>query len=161
MAIGRDLGHLVEAGVAQHAHHQVAACVHAAIFGGDGGLANPVLQPLDGFVVALGDLRFERFQIGVFDGAGASGRSQRGRGHGALQEQTAIEVGHSLLIMRTAPGKCKFHHVLSGTKKPANGHVLVRACCDYMRDLKYEKADSFEHSGRCVMYWFGARRNRG
>ena len=46
---------LVEAGVAEEAHHHVAAFGHAAIFGGDGGLANPVLQAVDGFVVALVD----------------------------------------------------------------------------------------------------------
>src|SRR5580658_4053989 len=55
VAIGGNFLHLAEAGVLQHAHHETAACIHAAVFGGNGGLANPVLKPLDSLVVALGD----------------------------------------------------------------------------------------------------------
>ena len=76
MAVGRDFGHLVEAGVAQHAHHHVAAFGHAAIFGGDGGLANPVLQPVDGFVVMLVDFGLNGLQIG---GSAAEARRERAR----------------------------------------------------------------------------------
>jgi len=46
------LAALLEPCFAQHTHGQLAAFVHAAVFGGDGWLADPILQPLDGFVVA-------------------------------------------------------------------------------------------------------------
>src|SRR5712671_2350015 len=47
LAFGGDLADLAEAGFAQHLHGQLAAFVHAAIFCGDGGLVNPVLQALE------------------------------------------------------------------------------------------------------------------
>ncbi len=46
-------------------HHQVAAFLHAAILGGDRRLANPVLQPLDGFVVTFVGLGKERLQVAL------------------------------------------------------------------------------------------------
>jgi CobQ-like glutamine amidotransferase family enzyme len=61
--IGRNLRDFVEARVPQHAHHQVATFVHAAILGRNRGLANPLLKPLYGFIVTLRDLGFERLQI--------------------------------------------------------------------------------------------------
>ena len=53
LAVGGHFFDAAEAGFAEHLHHQVAAFVHAAIFSGDGGLANPPLQALYGFVVML------------------------------------------------------------------------------------------------------------
>ena len=41
--LGGDFRNLIEPGIAEHSHHHVAAFIHAAAFGGDGGLADPVL----------------------------------------------------------------------------------------------------------------------
>src|SRR5258708_12460145 len=65
LAVGGNLGDLREAGFAKHLHGELAAFVHAAIFGGDGGLANPGLQPLEGFVVSLVDFGDDRPQVPV------------------------------------------------------------------------------------------------
>ncbi len=46
LAVGGNLGDLREASFAEHLHGELAAFVHAAIFGGDGGLVNPGLQAL-------------------------------------------------------------------------------------------------------------------
>ena len=67
MAAGRNLRDRIETRVPKHAHQQVAAFVHTAILGRNRGLANPVLEPPDSFIVAPGDLGFERFPI---DGIG-------------------------------------------------------------------------------------------
>ena len=61
MAVGGDFGDSREARVAEKAHHVVAAFGHAAIFGGDGGLTNPVLKAMDGFVVMLIDFGLDGF----------------------------------------------------------------------------------------------------
>ena len=53
----------------QQPHHVVAAFVHAAVFSGDGGLANPVLQALNRFVVVLVDRGLNSVQIGGVRGA--------------------------------------------------------------------------------------------
>src|SRR5256885_4719421 len=53
LAIGGNLGDAVEAGIAQQAHGEIATFVHATIFRGDGGLADPFLQAVYGFVMAL------------------------------------------------------------------------------------------------------------
>ena len=84
---------MVEAGVAEHAHHQVAAFVHAAVLGGDGGLADPVLQALDVLVVAFCDFGLEGLQVGS-GGERAAGGQERGGGEAPLQEETAVECGH-------------------------------------------------------------------
>ena len=63
LAVGGDLGDLAEAGFAEHLHGELAAFAHAAIFGGDGGLVNPGLQALEGFVVALVDFRDDGVEV--------------------------------------------------------------------------------------------------
>ncbi len=57
LAVGGDLGHLLEAGIAQHLHGEFAPFIHAAIFRRNGRLLYPGLHPLHAFVMALGDLR--------------------------------------------------------------------------------------------------------
>ena len=95
LAVGGDLCRLLEACFAQHTHHHVAALVHAAIFGSDGWLPDPILQALDGFVVAFFDFRPDGVEIAggccaVRPGRpGESGRAGRNRG-GALQESAAV-----------------------------------------------------------------------
>ena len=64
LAVGGHLGDLREAGVAEHLHGQLAAFIHAAIFGGDGGLVNPGLQALERFVMTLGDFGEDGIEIG-------------------------------------------------------------------------------------------------
>ena len=87
LGILRDL---VEAGIAQHAHREVAAFAHAAIFGGDGGLPDPVLQALNALVMPLGDLGFERLQVGG-RGEGAAGRNESGGSDGPLKKEAAVQ----------------------------------------------------------------------
>ncbi|HEX7680936.1 MAG TPA: hypothetical protein VF713_22560 [Thermoanaerobaculia bacterium] len=53
-------------GVEQHLHGQLAAFVHFPILGSDGGLANPGLQALYGFIMALLDLGPDRGEISPF-----------------------------------------------------------------------------------------------
>ena len=54
----------LKAGVAQHLHGQFAAFVHAAILGGDRGLADPGLQALHGLVVTLLDFIEHGLKVG-------------------------------------------------------------------------------------------------
>ena len=68
---------LAEAGVAQHAHGQVAAFVHAAVLGGDRGLANPLLQALHRFVVALLDFLLNGGKIGLIGSERVTGEGKR------------------------------------------------------------------------------------
>ena len=95
LAVGGDFCSLLKARFAQHTHHHVAAFVHAAILGGDGWLADPVLQALDGFVVAFFDFRPDGVEIAGGccavrpGGPGESGCAGRNRG-GALQESAAV-----------------------------------------------------------------------
>ena len=74
---GHPLGAL-EARVAQHAQEELHALLPADALGGDGGLADPLLQALDGFAVALLDLALDRSQIG---GARQAGEHQRSGPH--------------------------------------------------------------------------------
>src|SRR6266404_657406 len=91
LAVGGDHGDLSEAGVAQHLHGELAAFVHTAVFGGDGGLANPGLQTLEGFVVALIDFGENGIEVG--GGARPARKSERGSAcDGSLKESST--VGH-------------------------------------------------------------------
>src|SRR5579863_5093098 len=63
LAVGRYLGDLAKARIAQHAHGELAAFAHAAILGGDGGLVDPFLQALHGFAVAFFDFRADGVDI--------------------------------------------------------------------------------------------------
>src|SRR5262249_1804022 len=60
LSVGRDPGHLREAGLAQHVHHQITAFRHATVLGGDRRLPDPVLQAPDRFLVSF----FNLFHIG-------------------------------------------------------------------------------------------------
>ena len=51
---------MLEAGIAQHTHRQVAAFRYPAILRGDRRLAYPLLQALHGFIVTLLDLLVDR-----------------------------------------------------------------------------------------------------
>src|SRR6266436_9869633 len=83
---------LPEARVAEHVHGQVAALVHAAIFSCDGGLLDPVLQTLHGFVVAL--LNFRPNPVHFVRGHGCPRPVRpgkcRGAGRGSLQEDSPV-----------------------------------------------------------------------
>src|SRR5205807_2859144 len=57
LAVGGHFFDTAEPRLAEHLLHHLATFVHAAIFGGDGGLANPRLQAPDSFVVTLFDFR--------------------------------------------------------------------------------------------------------
>ena len=55
-----------------------------------------LLQALDGFVVALRDLRFERLEVNVIGGTCTLGRNQGGSGDRPLQKEATIEGSHDL-----------------------------------------------------------------
>src|SRR5205823_13839532 len=59
VAVGLDTRGFLEAGIPGHPHHQIAALVHAAIFGGESWVLHPFLKAFDAFVVALLDLRLD------------------------------------------------------------------------------------------------------
>src|SRR5262249_27011077 len=52
MAVGRHLSDHAEASFFKHVHHELAAFVHVTVLCGDAGKLDPVLEALDGFVVA-------------------------------------------------------------------------------------------------------------
>jgi hypothetical protein len=56
VAVGGHPRRGLEAGLAGQADHRVAALLHPAVLGRDGGLLDPVAQALEAFVVALLDL---------------------------------------------------------------------------------------------------------
>src|SRR5207247_8267943 len=53
LPVGRNFRDPAESGVAEHAHREVAAFTHAPLLSRNRGLANPMLQALHRFVVAL------------------------------------------------------------------------------------------------------------
>ena len=89
LTVGRPLLDVLKAGVAQHAHRQVAAFRHTAILGGDRRLTYPLLQPLHGFVVALLDLLVDRRAIRR--GACPCGREYCARRQGGAKEGSACD----------------------------------------------------------------------
>ena len=91
LAVGGNLGDVGESGVTQHAHGEVAAFVHAALLGGDRGLANPLLQTLHGFVVTLLDFFLDGGEIGVVGSERVAGESESGSaGGGSLEESASV-----------------------------------------------------------------------
>ncbi len=76
LAVGGNLGDGVESGVAQHAHGEVAAFLHAALLGGNRRLTNPLLQALHRFVVALFDFFLDGCKVGVVGGENVARQSQ-------------------------------------------------------------------------------------
>src|SRR5439155_855641 len=97
LAVGRDLGHLVEAGVLEQAHGKVAALVHAAVLGGDGRLPDPLLQARHGFVVALFDLRQDRGAVvGATRRGGSGGAAWGGGAGGTIRGHVADSAGAAL-----------------------------------------------------------------
>ena len=92
LAVGGNFRDAVEAGVAQHAHGEVAAFVHAAVLGGNRRLANPLLQALHGFVVALFDFLLHGGEIGNVGGRErGSGEGERGgAGGGGLKKGSSV-----------------------------------------------------------------------
>jgi hypothetical protein len=75
MAVRGDARDVLEAGLAQQVHHQVAAFLHPPVLGGDRGLPDPLLQAPQPFVVALSDLGA--------DGVAPAGRRPGGQGAGS------------------------------------------------------------------------------
>src|SRR5215475_5301835 len=63
VAVGRHLLDHAEAGLLEHVHHELAAFVHVAVFGGDAWKLDPVLEALDGFVVMLIDFGAYRSEV--------------------------------------------------------------------------------------------------
>ena len=95
LAVGGDSHRLLETCFAEHTHGQLAAFVHAAVFGGDGWLADPILQPLDGFIVAPFYFRANHLKIvgAVGPGGPCEGGCTGYRGGGSTLEEAASVAG--------------------------------------------------------------------
>ena len=100
MTIGGDLRDLRESCVAQQPHHQVAALRDAPIFCRDGGLMDPLLEPVDELVMMLRDLGLDRLDIGDVGPTRPPREGERGRSRGALEEHTPIDPAPSLIVER-------------------------------------------------------------
>jgi len=68
LAVGGNFRDLLEACIAKHLHGELATFVHSAILRGNRGLLDPRLEPEQGFVMPLGDLRTYGAQI-IFGGS--------------------------------------------------------------------------------------------
>src|SRR5207237_10898614 len=79
--------------VAEELDHQAQTLLAVNVFGGDGGLPDPVLDTLDRFVVAFADLVVDRSELLGSERRQGSGR---GAGKGAFEDGTAGVVGHAL-----------------------------------------------------------------
>ena len=90
MTLGLDALGALEAGVEREPPHHVAAFRHADVLGGDRADADPLLQPLDGFVVAALDLLVDGLAIGSAGGAHGSG--QGGASASALAATKSLRV---------------------------------------------------------------------
>ena len=87
MAASGDFSDLIETRIAEQTHHHRAAFGHPSILGRDGGLAYPIFQAMDSFVVMFVDLRLDSFKIVRRRGGDML---SHGRGHGALKEAAAV-----------------------------------------------------------------------
>src|SRR5437899_69270 len=74
LAIGRNLGDLAKASIAQHAHGEITAFANAAVLSGDGGLSSPVLEPLHSCIVIFCDLCPNGSEIQIFRVSGVCKR---------------------------------------------------------------------------------------
>ena len=95
MPIGGNFGDLLEAGVAQHLHHHAAAFFHAAILGGNRGLAYPGLQALQSFIMALLDLRPDGVEVGIVS-KGKPGHCRSRRSHQTTAKKVSTIHGRSI-----------------------------------------------------------------
>ena len=92
LSVARDFPHRIESGIPQESHGEVAALGHAAIFRGDGGLPDPFLEPMHGFVVMLVDFGVNRLDFGGVRSAGPTRGGECGcSGNGPLQKGASIE----------------------------------------------------------------------
>jgi hypothetical protein len=87
LAVGRPLLDVLEPGIAQHAHREIAALAHPAILGSDRRLTDPRLQPLHGFIVTLLDLLVDRRAVRCR--ARASGGEHRAGRQARAEESSA------------------------------------------------------------------------
>ena len=92
-SVGADPVRALKSRVAEELDHQAQTLLAADVFGGDGGLPDPVLDTLDRFVVAFADLVVDRSEVLGSERRQGSGR---GAGKGAFEDGTAGVVGHAL-----------------------------------------------------------------
>src|SRR6266700_7199292 len=77
LAVGRNFGDFTKSGFAEETHREVAAFADTPILRRNGWLVNPLLQSLHRFVMLLGDLREDWFEIFVVrDCCGCCGMRQ-------------------------------------------------------------------------------------
>jgi hypothetical protein len=91
MAVGRNLGHRLEARLAGEAHHHLAALGHPAVLRRDRRLLDPLLEALHALVVPLHDLGLD----GIVRGGGGreARRDQSGTGGAGRGEELASGDG--------------------------------------------------------------------
>ena len=100
LPVGRHFLGAAEARVLEQSDHQFAALIHPAVLRGDGGLADPFLEPLDCLVVAFLDLREHGFDVRRCR-SGSLGRARRPResrraGDGALKKSPSVHAAKSI-----------------------------------------------------------------
>src|SRR5262249_28083971 len=110
LAVGRHFLDALKSRVAQQLHHQRAAFVHSAIFRGDGGLLDPVLQAFHRLFVVFFNFRADA--VGVFWVQPRNTASQHSRGvhptrccrgrqrccSSSLQERSASRICQSFAV---------------------------------------------------------------
>jgi hypothetical protein len=93
MALGLDALSALKAGVERETAHHVATFLHADVLGRDRADADPLLQALDGFVVATLDFLVNRFAIRSCGRAHGSGEGSACESAGS-NEVSASESSH-------------------------------------------------------------------
>jgi hypothetical protein len=83
MAFGLHAFGALEACIEREPAHHVAAFLHADVLGRYRSDADPLLQPLDGFVMAALDFLIDRFAIRSAGGANRSGQRSAGQSAGS------------------------------------------------------------------------------
>ena len=101
LAVRRDARGVIETSVAQQADGEIAAFGNAAILRRDGRLVDPFLEPPNGIVVMLFNLRSDAIQLD-WGGPGTLGPSDGGCARGSsLKESSPV---HVLLIAPKSAG---------------------------------------------------------
>ncbi len=138
LAIGGDFRGSLEAGLAQHAHGEVAAFVHAAVLGGNRGLANPRLQALHRFVMALFDFLLNDGKVrvgagrervlreGKRGGAGGGGLKKRSSVHGRENNPKAWRVSSTREFVSRVDFQSMNHEGHEGSRRKFRRKVSLR-----------------------------------
>src|SRR5206468_5230633 len=89
--------------VACHPHHQIAALIHAAVFGGEGRALHPLLKASDAFAVAPFNLGLDAPERGVGEESLCRFGS-RGRWYGQRRGSAFLFTSSTHLLRSVRPG---------------------------------------------------------